>query len=428
MRNLAPELSISEILLCIITSALVLSPLGSNYLLVIGGSFFPEIGIAGVYVLHIILLRKKRNISSYRAFIFYSILAIILCLIGDFLSFLLNDVSIIEIYAISGAIIFLFLGYSIFMSCRDASLRNLGSLLFVLSISSLFFAFIYNVAIVEQAPKRSYSIFAMATASMFIAFRGSLMQKVVWIVALFAMAVHSSFRAYIVYAAILAAMIILKSALDIFQYKSGSWVFSVKQLSQLSVFLLVFLVGTPLFISAAYEWIMQDQSRYHQIIYKFQEQYGEYRDGNVDGDLDPRIAMNQFLVKNYEDYILPNEFFSRNVYSLHSAWGGESISFEASSPTRDGGFIFLTASFGLLVSIPLTFIMVVKIFLSRMKNDFKDLFARALISIVLFGYYFTSGAMFLIIDFAFYFGFLLAVVSSARPLSCFNSIRRASFG
>ncbi len=422
MRNLAPELKWNEIALCMLASLLLLSPAGSNLILVFGGNYYPELGVIFIYLVSTAIYPGlgKKVLAVVRTP--YVLLGFGFVFIAAFLGFVNNDVSPAEAYGISRSFMACCIGFSVFrVHSRSGSKKTL-SVIFALATFTIIFSFLYNVAFLSAEPKRPYSLFAIVVISVFLTFRGSVFQKLIWMVFMFIISVHSGFRAYIGYSAVLALMMVFSTALDVIRIKSGRLVFSVSRLAQVATVSVVFIFGTPVFVAGAYQWIMQDESRYHQLIYKFEEQYGEYKDGNVDGKLDPRIDMNNFIFSSFLDFILPNGFYNRSDYSIHSVWGTERISFDASSPTRDGGFLFMSMSFGLLLSAPLMLFMYFKILVVCIKNGIRDAVVRILISAVLTGYYFTSGAMFTVIDMAFYFGFALAAVTSVRPLAHFGNL------
>lgn len=417
MNGVSPQgvwRTILMFILLLMSSMLLLSPLGANYLLVYGGNYFPEpVFVLIIVITSAIFPRFFGFVASIAKSPFFAI-SLLSCLVAALLGMTLNGTNLIDSYSASRSYMVFVIGVCavIVASRKEISFQklfisNIRILATCTLISSLiYFAVIHGASSIKSA----YSITAIILLGYMSIYEKNVLKQAIVISLLIYCAVLSSYRAYILYVFIMFFSVYLNNILSVILLRKNGIVLNLASLRRLFVLISVLIILGPSIVDGVTEWVMQDSSRYHQIVYKMEQQYYDLINGTVDGSTDARLDMYDFFFANVHGYILPSGFFDRQSYVMSAPWINEAIRFDGSSPSRDGGFFFMAMTFGVMYLSILLFLFVYKFSVSMKKLSFKDSLLKMPMIITGVMLFVSMGNIFLVIDVAFYFGIMVGII------------------
>jgi hypothetical protein len=400
-----------------LSALLLLSPMGANLLLVIGGNYYPE-PAALVLILIVSMLYPavalliKQILSSY---IF--LVATAMCVIAALLGALLNGVDIIQSYAATRSFLVFAASFSLVFVVYNKSpdfQREFFVNVKCMSIYTLLFAYVYFMLFAPPTlVKSAYSIGAIILLGFLAVYEKSIRSQISILFLIMFCAVTSSYRAYIFYTLILAAAVFIYPMLTMFGRRHGVLFVDSQKMKKAAALFGFFWLTAPIAAAIATQWVMASESRYHQIVYKMEQQYEEWQYGSFDADADARVGMLSFFVKNIHGYLLPSGFFDRQSYTMESPWMSESVTFIGSSPSRDGGLLFLCISFGFVFVALFSTMFILKMIFVLSSLPYADSLIRIMLFVPCVILLFSMGNVFLVIDVAFYFGISLGICITA---------------
>ncbi len=392
----------------ILSSVLILSPMGSNKLLVFSGVFVVEIVLFPIILIAYSHFNSvKMGISS----LFYSgqLFIVLLCTLALFFVGGISGDSITGSYSMARSMMFFFIGWwfvSVGMKVTGKhKLLYLLAIIIVLSVLSS----VYYYEVDSPGIKSPYSLSVLCLLALLaVEFKNKkFLFFVIFTVGL--LSVKSSFRSYWL------ALIFLYSGLfytyfrDIFILSGTRVVLNSNKILQLSALIIVCTLLSTLLASHIYEWIASDPSRYHQIIYKSQELFNTVIYGDTLGSSEAeRLGQLSFLLVNWGSFILPGGFQNgSSLFTMHD-----------SSPVKDSVYMYLSVVLGMVLAIPSICYVILRLAIgyNNTIQPLRPLFLSIIFIIVII--FFTQGAVLMKVSDAFYLGTLLAYLTRREGVQC----------
>jgi hypothetical protein len=364
------------ILVC--ASAVIFSPLGSNFILVINGMFIPEIFVISVILYYLVF----QNTTEFRYFIsFYlrNVYFLIFIGLGVLLFFIgvINQDDFKEPYGLFRSYFFCVFGYYLMSYiCINRKSNNaryfLYTMIFVSTISSIAFFMFIN----ESSSKS---------------------------------ALTSSFRTYWIIVSLIYLSIFINQISLVFNLNNKNLNDKIKYV-MLMFFLPIILFSIyQFFFDDIYNWLASDSSRYHQTIYKTEELINTVLYNAEIGESESnRLYMIDYFSKNWSDFIFPKGFFDRPE-KIGYYYGN-------ASPIRDGIYLYQSVIFGVIISLALNVIFIFRVLSSWLHAIPVNRLIYSITIVNFFIMYALNGSVMIIIPQSFYFGFLIYVMYN------FNSI------
>jgi len=387
-------------ILVFLTAVLILSPLGSNKLLSVGGVFAPELFVG----LLIIFKLKEFNLflSMIRNSLTY-ILVVLACIILTYIGYLSGG-DIAVSYSLLRAFVFFCLGWMLVNYLFTYQLRPLNLLVFLTVISTIG-SLIYFI-IFSSGVKAPYSIPLMLLVFYFAYLSKSSFIILISISILFLMAVTSSFRVYWVYSVLFLLAFLFGYLKNIIFIKNNVFYLNLTNFLVISILLIVIPLSFILLSDFVFQWFSADSGRYNQIVWKSQELYNAIiYGGEVDASTYIRMLQFEYFKDNWVDFLLPTGFHDNTDFLGNS------------SAIRDGIYYYMAIIFGLLLSVVMCSVLVFKLFLNIARSKSEKL-PRFVICIVLFIIFCINGSSLTVISQSFYLGVLLSIMIKPELTVC----------
>lgn len=329
---------------------LLASPMGSQYILVFGSNYVPEVGVAAILFLNGAFdrsfLSKLIAFLTSPAVAAWSLVCIILMLIGtafhhDFIA------------AYSNFRTCLALGYA-FIFAADIMNSNPNRVEFLVQISIL--ALISSIVFYEflntaTTPKRLFPVGTLIFLT-FVSLKRKSVGFSFLVLAIGAYScVTSAYRSNLILFGVLAVAQVFALLFPISDVRRGKG--RILDRVSLAIGALVSIVAAPLLIQMVMGYLRSDPGRYHQTIYKFQLMFDAIRAGRPEQADSIRAEYVPYIGRHFLEFLLPSGFGSDAItYDWRSAWtpAEESMGFGASV---DGGHVFMAVHFGLFLSAAL---------------------------------------------------------------------------
>jgi hypothetical protein len=397
------------ILVC--ASAVIFSPLGSNFILVINGMFIPEIFVISVILYYLVF----QNTTEFRYFIsFYlrNVYFLIFIGLGVLLFFIgvINQDDFKEPYGLFRSYFFCVFGYYLMSYiCINRKSNNaryfLYTMIFVSTISSIAFFMFIN----ESSSKSAYSIPMIMLFGIFIVFDKNVKIMMLGVVITLFIALTSSFRTYWIIVSLIYLSIFINQISLVFNLNNKNLNDKIKYV-MLMFFLPIILFSIyQFFFDDIYNWLASDSSRYHQTIYKTEELINTVLYNAEIGESESnRLYMIDYFSKNWSDFIFPKGFFDRPE-KIGYYYGN-------ASPIRDGIYLYQSVIFGVIISLALNVIFIFRVLSSWLHAIPVNRLIYSITIVNFFIMYALNGSVMIIIPQSFYFGFLIYVMYN------FNSI------
>jgi hypothetical protein len=371
---------------------LLLSPIGSNELLVIRGFFIPELGLLLIaplaifgYKLPRIFLRYSIN-TSRRLLMVFAIL--LLFIIGT-----INSGDIVRSYSVTRAFVSFILGiYLVNFLYRYFDKKHAQFAVMTLVFFALFSALIY-FSFISSGPKSAYSLPLILIFAYLTSLTRNFFLLFISITLISYMVITSGFRAYLLYGFIILCTLILTLI-------SKSLVLNSRGLrarkDTLVILFLVILI--PLLFQVSwpyiYNWIASDPSRYHQIIFKSSQLFSFLAGGEAGSSIATRMSSFNFMIENWQEFLFPRGFldFVNNGVSVH----------------RDSIFGYLVYTFGFIISFFIVIFIYWRLFFNVVRSN-GDKGMRLAIIACLTVMFFTFGLVLTVIGQSFFFGMLISM-------------------
>jgi len=376
----------------IILSLLVLSPLGSNKLLVLGGVFVPEILIV---LLGVIFFKKSKYILNYVISSLTYLFIIISCILLIFLGYL-NGENVTISYSVCRAFVFLCIGWGLTNYVYYHS-KTPSNLLIILVIFTTIWSLVY-FTVFSQTTKAPFSIPLMMLIFYFSYLSKDIRMVFLAIFTLIFISIISAFRLYWIYSTIFILAFILGYFKNILFIDNGTIYIRKSNAMMIMSFIFVMPLFVFLLSDSVLQWFSADASRYNQIVWKSTELYNSIIYGdNLDESTYIRMLQFQYYINNWSDFILPSGFYDNTNFI-----GG-------SSAIRDTMYYYMSIVFGVFASVFIVFFIVKNTVKNIVRSKYEKIPRVALISIFSIIFLF-NGSSLTIISHSFYLGIVISIL------------------
>ncbi|MFT5308497.1 MAG: hypothetical protein ACI93R_002708 [Flavobacteriales bacterium] len=330
-------------MVCVMLAALfVLSPVGANKIVILSGYHVPELFFLLLVCCSVVLF-KPFSLEIFRI-VFdspeFHLLVILFIALGVLA--LMRGVSVLDIYQSIRVWLFFFLGVlfsKLIFKYKIISIDYLHLLVFFSVLFSLVYFFLY-----DDSSKRPFSVSLFFLATMLCFFSGRILVFYVLAVVFAYMVVVSGFRVYFIYYFMFIFFYFLAAM------SGGRFFLILITMSIISC--LIYFLRFELW-DLFWTWVQQDESRYHQIVYKSLEFYDYlFGYGLADESATVRYEQYKMIFENISCCIFPNGMLSNSQYVFQSLYDNSSIDFGESVVSRDSILLSFLLSLGVVVMFP----------------------------------------------------------------------------
>lgn len=378
-----------------------------------GGNFIPEFYLLICALLGFVFCKDFRsfplNILSNKN----SIIILLFFTIISFFSLLGENFSIVGFYGRYRALFWLLLAIIVGEHfIRNKKIKVFYDGLLIFCLFSIIFSFIdIYLGFGGESIKQGIPIFSFSIAIVLLLNR-SLYFYAIIISLLFILASFFSFwrQNYLVSLYIFILTLF-------YAFKSGFFYNSYKIYIHRSI-LLVFITPILGVFGVIYYWekivnfIFEDEQRYTQSLGKILSLFENIDQGGGTSE-QLRIEQFAFIFNNFNYFLLPNGLVDDSILILKSVWGGDTYD-AGVSIVRDSIFAYSIVSFGLIISLLIHCLFIIRAFngFKRNINQYRLFFFFLIIPI--FTVYFVDGLTMTQMQKSLYFGLALVLIFPSK--------------
>ncbi|CAL4869864.1 hypothetical protein MMA231_04156 (plasmid) [Asticcacaulis sp. MM231] len=404
-------------------SLLLTTPFGWSVLLKFGGNYYPEVLLIVACAFAVAV--QKFYADELFAFFRSSKVYIwgVICALLLFEGVLMHG-NFFAAYSDFRATLLLGIFYCVAQKCGKENPRLIDFLI-VFSVSSIVGNLIYYLFFKSEeygVVKKAFPVL-MFVAAIYLTtkYRNPLYSFAV-ILAGSSICVMSLFRTNL---AVMVIMILyyLIFALFTLANRSRRGV-NYKTLIQYGLVIATLFLFFPALYSVGYEYLASDPTRYNQTIYKLQILVDNIRTGHSDDPI--RAQYPQYIMKNIYYFLMPGGF-GQSVLSTHwrSFWMNPRDEIFGSS--LDGGYVYLAAHFGIIITCLLLFYLIFRFVKSSLNESLVEVSRRVICLAAALVYFATFGGnSFAQIGMAIGTGLLLGLMMRSDPKSLHKDGRTLS--
>ncbi|WP_373974906.1 hypothetical protein NT239_14930 [Chitinibacter sp. SCUT-21] len=384
---------------------LMLSPFGSNMVLVFGGNYYPEFFV--VFLLVVINIFFP-SIYSYVIGCFnqYSVIAwAAWCIFLVVLGGALLHGNYIAAYADARSFLVFILAFVYFSRVSPSDPMSRDVLLFHVVCISLVAHFIFFSFFAGSGDDDSIKLgypFAMFFCLLY-AMRNNV--KLRYVLIFVVIVVYAAVTSFYRQNWIMASILVFASVLSCLTLNKKPSLIFLKLLLLLGIIFIMM----PIVQSIVFDYFSSSESRYIHSIKKFENlmdllKYGEAGEGD-----DIRAAYIEFFISNIYAFLLPSGFGHKAMYYLTSLWTDQKLPVAGASV--DGGYIFGFVHLG-VITVLLGMIYIISCVITRISEESmfgcKVIYLAILLSCAVI--FVTNGQVFTVITAAFFYGAALGSI------------------